>query len=151
MPRKGKGAKVEGAAQTAYANRTDLNQRGPQPITVAPGQAYGEAKMQEDAQRAVPMGGTPQPQVTGASGPHPADALMGSVASAAQAAAPAEPGTMDLMAPTDVPPQNVGVHPPNMDAIAQKRVSDFLEKMAASPYASQRVKEMAVVSKLAGL
>ena len=64
MPRTGKGGKREGAAQTAYSNRTDLNNRGPQPITVAPGQAYGEAKMQEDAQKAVPMGGTPVPEAT---------------------------------------------------------------------------------------
>ena len=66
MPRTGKGGKREGASQTSYANRTDLNDRGPQPITAAPGQAYGERQMQEDAQRAVPMAGidvpAPQPQ-----------------------------------------------------------------------------------------
>ena len=61
------GGKRNGAIGKAYANRTDLN-GGPQPISTAPGQAYGAAKAQADAQRAVPMGtpATPAPpQFTG--------------------------------------------------------------------------------------
>lgn len=44
----------------AYSNRTDLNK--PVPMKSAPGQQYGAAKAQMDAQRAVPMAGAPQQQ-----------------------------------------------------------------------------------------
>jgi hypothetical protein len=42
----------------AYGQRTDLNKM---PATAAPGQTYGEAGAQKAAQRAVPMGSSPQP------------------------------------------------------------------------------------------
>lgn len=80
MPRKGYGSKVGGARTgapgTSYPNRTDLN--GPQPIRTAPGQPYGSAKQQEQAQQAVPLpggGGHPSPTggAPGAAGPMPGD------------------------------------------------------------------------------
>lgn len=39
-----------------YPNRSDM--RATQPISAVPGQTYGEAKKQEDAQRAIPMAGS---------------------------------------------------------------------------------------------
>lgn len=53
-----RGGRRNGKARTAYKNRADLN-GGKMPVEAAPGQAYGEAKAQMDAQRAVPMG-TPE-------------------------------------------------------------------------------------------
>ena len=141
MPRKGKGSKVEGSSQTAYANRTDLNKRGPQPITTAPGQAYGEAEMQRQAQAAVPMGGTPQPPMP--SGPSATPAPTPQPAT--------EPGFMNFMAPASGPATNIGEHPVGMEDMANKRVSDFLDRMAASPYATSNIRELALVAKLAGI
>lgn len=50
MPR---GGRRTGAPGTAYSNRTDLNPAVP--IKAAPGQQYGAAKAQIEAQRAVPI------------------------------------------------------------------------------------------------
>jgi hypothetical protein len=66
-----RGGRRNGAARKAYANRSDLN-GGPKPISVAPGQGYGEAKAQTDAQRAVPMG-TPPVAPAAAPGEYPPD------------------------------------------------------------------------------
>lgn len=53
-----RGGRRQGTPGKTYANRSDMTK--PQPITTAPGQGYGQAKAQEDAQRAVPMAGAPQ-------------------------------------------------------------------------------------------
>lgn len=55
MPRKGRGGARQGTTGTAYGQRTDLNQ----PISTVPGQEYGMAKQQADAQRAIPMAASP--------------------------------------------------------------------------------------------
>lgn len=64
MPRKGYGSKVGGARTgspgTAYSNRSDLN--GAQPAQAAPGQTYGQAGDQLEAQGVVPL---PQVSPTG--------------------------------------------------------------------------------------
>ena len=145
MPRKGKGTKVEGSPQTAYANRTDLNNRGPQPITAAPGEPYGQRQMLEQAQRSVPMGGTPQPATP--------------VAQALQ--------TQNNQAPPKpfVAPGNLGFfdpapHPPGMVADNQvsfnpmkpaQRISDLMSNAANSPYATPAVEEMASVARMLGI
>jgi len=107
MPRKGKGGKVEGSTQTAYSNRTDLNNRGPQPITVAPGEPYGQRKMLEDAQRAVPVAGTPTPQRQGQSIP----AVQSTPSQPAAA-----PGTLPFLHPTQRPnePIDAGLENANL-------------------------------------
>ena len=58
MPR---GGSRQGKAGRAYSNRTDLN--GSLPVTTVPGQPYGAAKQQADAQRTVPMGTPALPPV----------------------------------------------------------------------------------------
>jgi len=70
MPR---GGKRSGKVGVQYANRSDLrgaNVVSAQPVntalsklanTAVPGQQYGQAKAQLDAQKAVPMGGAPSP------------------------------------------------------------------------------------------
>jgi hypothetical protein len=140
MPRKGKGGKVDGAAQTAYSNRTDLNNRGPQPITAAPGEPYGQRKMLEDAQRAVPMAGiaTPAPQ-------------------AAQQQAPQqfaiEPGMLPFDHPTQRPdePIEAGLHPQygfvGRDTIGHVNLAATLEQAAMSPEATPQVKALAEIAK----
>jgi hypothetical protein len=55
------------------------------------------------------------------------------------------------MAPATQPATNIGAHPTNTDQVANERVSDFFQKMAASPYGTTHVKEMALIAKLAGL
>jgi hypothetical protein len=52
MPRKGRGGARLGKPGVAYGNRTDLNA---QPVRTAPGQPYGAAKAQADAQRQMPL------------------------------------------------------------------------------------------------
>ena len=141
MPRAKRGGAREGGAQTAYAERTDLNRRGPEPITVAPGQAYGEGKEQADAQRAVPMGGTPQP---------PQEV-------AKQSPAP-EPGSLPWLHPTERP----NVHIPDtlpharqvFDAAGMpnsNRLTDALDQAAGSRFASPYVRGLAEVARQAGL
>jgi hypothetical protein len=101
MSRNGRGGARQGTPNKAYANRTDLNNPKPLPITAATGQQYGQATAQKNAQKIVPMasgnlgignqqGQPPQGQPQGPppfSGP--------------------QPGTMpDLFGPT----QNTGEH-----------------------------------------
>lgn len=64
MPRGGRRVGVQGRS---YPNRRDL-QVAPRS---APGQTYGEAKSQMDAQRAQPIGPPPQPPAPAASGGTP--------------------------------------------------------------------------------
>lgn len=51
------GGARSGQSGKAYPNRTDLNA---QPVRTAPGQPYGAATAQAQAQQAVPMAGAPQ-------------------------------------------------------------------------------------------
>jgi hypothetical protein len=55
MPRNGRGGARQGTPNKAYANRTDLNNPKPLPITAATGQQYGQATAQKNAQKIVPM------------------------------------------------------------------------------------------------
>lgn len=70
MPR---GGRRRGQVGKPYPNRTDL--RTTQPPKAAPGQPYGEAKAQLDAQRAIPLSRTPAPG--GSPGPPSTAALAG--------------------------------------------------------------------------
>ena len=141
MPRKGKGGKVEGSTQTAYSNRTDLNNRGPQPITVAPGEPYGQRKMLEDAQRAVPVAGTPTPQRQGQSIP----AVQSTPSQPA-----AVPGTLPFLHPTQRPnePIDAGLENANLKPGASsdqgiQRIAEVMSNAASSPYATRQVQELA--------
>ena len=143
MPRKGRGGSREGAAQTAYANRTDLNQRGPEPITTAPGQAYGEAAAQREAQPAVPMAGiqtpAPQPQMTQTpAAPNP------------------EPGTLSYLHPTERPdepvtsgiPIGAGPGPSPASVVPNNRLSDLFGSAASSPYATPEIVALAQYARM---
>jgi len=144
MPRKGRGGKVEGVDQTAYSNRSDLNNRGPQPITAAPGEPYGQRKMLEDAQRAVPMAGIQTP-VPSAASPTPAQT--------APQIPTIEPGSLPFLHPTQRPdePLEAGLHPiygnvgPNTSGHAN--VAATLEQAAASPNATPEVQALAEIAK----
>ncbi len=71
MPRTGRGGARVGKPGTSYGNRTDLNA---QPIRTAPGQAYGKATEQANAQAAMPIpqvAATPGAQVGTAAAPPP--------------------------------------------------------------------------------
>lgn len=58
MPR---GGARKGNSATNYPNRTDLSTAKALPITAVPGQPYGVAKAQMDAQRVAPMASAPLP------------------------------------------------------------------------------------------
>jgi len=54
---------VPRARATTYPNRTDLNAPANEPLSAVPGQQYGKETEQLNAQRAVPIGTPPGPQV----------------------------------------------------------------------------------------
>jgi hypothetical protein len=146
MPRKGKGGRVEGSSQTAYANRTDLNKRGPQPITSAPGQQYGERQMLEDAQRAVPMAGTstPAPELRQPNAAQP---------TASQAQLRPEPGQLPWLHPTNRPlePVTAGNDKSPTPLGNQHGLSEVLDRAAQSPHATTSVVQLAEFAKMLGL
>ena len=140
MPRKGRGGAREGASQTSYSNRTDLNSRGPEPITTAPGQTYGQATLQRQEQQAVPMAGVQ-------TSPAPAAPQGGPVAptqTVSQAPANPEPGSIDLFAPADHPPPAHSdflspTRDPQAPGMAMQRIATVLQDAATSPYATRQV------------
>ena len=143
MPRAKQGGAREGSPQKAYSNRSDLNKRGPQPITTAPGQAYGEAAAQKAAQQAVPMAGiqTPpvDPTVPSNLPPRPVDAP--------------EPGSLKWLHPTDRPDEHIttGLYEPPSIGSPVTKLSDVLARAAASPVASSAVMALADAARRAGL
>lgn len=97
MPR---GGKRNGKAGAAYSNRTDLN-GSPQAIKAAPGQAYGVAQQQREAQSVIPVAGTPMTPAPGAA------AAGGSPAAAAPPSGPMPGEVASLLAPTSRPGEPV--------------------------------------------
>jgi hypothetical protein len=72
------GGRRQGRAGNKYPNRTDMRQGPTQPVRTAPGQAYGEAAMQQSAQKAIPLSNAPQAAPSGApSTPQAAPGGMG--------------------------------------------------------------------------
>lgn len=109
MPRKGKGQKIQ----------------------TAPGQTYGAAKSQEDAQQIVPLAATPEtssmlPGVPPASAPRP--------------------GALPFMRPSDGPNRQMGLTDiplPEADRTRRFKVAmtlPILEQMASDPYASPHLR-----------
>ena len=146
MPRKGRGGSREGQPGTAYANRTDLNMRGPQPVTTVPGQAYGEATMQKQAQQAVPMAGVATPAAP-KSAPAPA------------AKPPINPGEIPWLHESERPDENSGdpsrfqplnpaIPPPQRP---MERLADVLDQAAAHPNATQLVQTLAHLARVANV
>lgn len=91
MPR---GGKRTGRPGVAHSQRTDLN--GPQPIRTAPGQQYGMAQMQREAQAIVPVAGTPV-----------APAGAAAQAPAERPALPVQPGSLGFTDPSTRPDEPV--------------------------------------------
>jgi len=144
MPRTGKGGKQQGASQTAYGNRSDLNNRGPEPITVAPGEPYGQRQMLEDAQRAVPVAGVQTP----APAPGAPQAATQAPQAAPQVAMP-NPGEIPFLHPTERPdePISTGMNPTvkNAGPLLDKthaNILSALEHATQSPAASPLVHMM---------
>lgn len=94
MPRgNNRGGARQGTPGTAYSNRTDLNL----PISTVPGQEYGAATAQRQAQRTVPMAQQNTPPVESAPTP----------TAAKPASALPQPGSMPYIAPTQRPNEPV--------------------------------------------
>lgn len=100
MPRTGRGGSRQGTPGQSYSNRTDL-QANKLPVTVVPGQQYGQGVAQRDAQRVVPMGAPPSPGV--ASAPSPALGTAGGPSGPPQAPGPLPGQVIPLDAPTQRP------------------------------------------------
>jgi hypothetical protein len=156
MPRTGKGGKREGSSQTAYSNRTDLANRGPQPITSAPGEPYGQRQMLEDAQRAIPMAGvqTPTPSPTG-----PQNAPQ--VPQNAPQMPHVEPGTIPFTEPPTTPlpfthglPYGPGAGPevlPMMPQEGRGHLAQMLAMAARHPTATPEIRALAEIARHAQL
>jgi hypothetical protein len=94
-------ARSRGYRGGAHGQRTDLNQK--LPVATAPGQQYGQATAQAQAQQVVPMAPGPPMQIA---------------AAAQQAASPAAlpqtgAGTSDIAAPGSFPPLHAETDRPN--------------------------------------
>ena len=85
------------ARATTYANRTDLNAPANEPISAVPNQEYGKVTEQLNAQRAVPIGTPPGPQVAQA----PTVPLTQPTSAAVQ------PGSLPFLHPTNRPDEPV--------------------------------------------
>lgn len=103
MPRPSRGGARQGSPGTKYANRSDL--RGPKalPITTVPGQQYGQATAQANAQKAVPMASGPI-GIQGSAGPQTPPAQGGQPAQ--QWGAPVG-GLPDLFGPSQNPNEHL--------------------------------------------
>jgi len=109
MPRSGRGGRRTGTPGTQYQNRSDMP--NPQvPIAAAPGQEYGQATAQRNAQKALPMaaapivapGAAPSPPAPGSDpqgGPPPVTGLPAGI--------PAPGSLPPIDAPTDRPNENL--------------------------------------------
>jgi hypothetical protein len=143
------------------ANRMDLVNPTPQPISAVPDQGYGIAGDQQEAQRIAPMsgGGSPTPPSPG--GPPQAPPQAGPQDVMAQAAAHNGPGnSLNLMRPTERPnepvthglPVGPGGGPEALtgigaaardNAVEQGTLANVLQTMAAQPQAPTAVKALA--------
>ena len=107
MPR-GKGGAVKGTVGTPYPNRSDLQASAP--VEVAPAAQYGERQQQQAAQRAIPIGPSPQGPPPGASPPQgapPSPQGQPGLSQALPAAPPGGPGILPFLHPTNRPNEPV--------------------------------------------
>lgn len=111
MPR---GGKRNGRTGTAYANRSDLSSA--QPVRTVPGQSYGTAGAQQQAQRAVPLPQTAQPQMPPAAQTRPAPPDPGLLH--APTARPNEPVTAGVPMGAGPGPEANAMGPPSDQILA---------------------------------
>ena len=101
MPQKGRGGKRVGTPGTTYGNRSDLQQA----VRAAPGQPYGAAAQQLQAQQAVPLSQTPPV-------PPPADPTAALPALTGPTQRPNEPVTHGLPTGPGAGPKAIGMSAP---------------------------------------
>jgi len=142
MPRKGRGGARQGTPGIAYGNRTDLNQ----PISTVPGQEYGKATEQRDAQRAVPMASSPVADIDPSMAPPTPQgrpmAMPGSLPYIAPTSRPDEPVTAGLPTGPGPGPEALGATGPTFDQI--------IRSVASSPHASAVATQIANVARSLG-
>lgn len=138
MPR-GRGGPRQGTPGTAYGNRTDLNM----PISTVPGQAYGEAGKQADAQRAVPMAqsSTPAPQQQA---PQRPTVTPGSIPFTGPTERPNEPITAGISLGPGPGPEAITPRPQNI-------LADSLRFLVNQPEANDATYELAAQARMLGL
>lgn len=139
------------------ANRSDLAAPTPAPIQTAPGQSYGEAAQQQQAQRAIPTANGP----TMAPGGAPPQAPASAADAVAQAQGHDGPGdSLSLMRPTERPNepvthglpvgpgggpevlQGIGAAARN-GAVEQGTLRNLLSNIAQSPGATSAIRDLA--------
>lgn len=148
--------------RNARNNRTDLLGPRREPISAAPGQAYGRATAQRQAQKILPIG--PNPTAAAGSTPEAAPAEQGGAAAAPPNIEQlARNANLKWIHPTDHPnePVTTGLpvgpgagpedHPLLQAGMAQRQDStaptkEILRNMAQLPGASNVIKELAANS-----
>lgn len=131
-----------------YPNRTDLSAGSrPLPVQTATGQPYGAAKAQADAQKIVPMGGTPMPAPTpAATAAAPATSYLGDHGDPLRPTdRPNEPVTAGLAVGAGPGPEML----PSTPASAQT-VGQFLQALAARPGAPSDIVALAALAQSRG-
>lgn len=123
MPR---GGRRSGAPGKAYANRTDLNKSDALAKKTVPGQAYGAAQQQREAQSVIPVAGTPAPapRVTppsSGSGAVAGGPLPGALGFTDPSARPNEPVTAGVPVGPGPGPQALSLMQDNEDVLLQLR------------------------------
>lgn len=163
MPRTRQGGDRSGTPGQAYPNRTDIQQQPSLPARAAPGQTYGKATQQLNAQKIVPMA-PPRvvlpPPVAPPSGP-PGAAPQLSAGAAPPSPGPAPGQLGDLHRPTERPNEPVTAGAPvgagpGPEAIPQgptspqnTNLSRTLAQIAQSSH-SQAVNQLAQRASAAG-
>lgn len=148
------------------ANRSDLLNPPAQPISTVPGQPYGQAQNEQEAQRIAPMSGGGAPTPPGPGGPPtpqaapPSDPQTIMAAMAAHAAAGGGPHPQGFLRPTERPnepvthglPTGPGAGPEALmgigaaardNAIEGGTLQNLLQSMAAQPTASSAIQYLA--------
>lgn len=123
-------------------NRSDLLAPGdptPLPVTAEPGQEYGEAGAQRDAQRATPMGGSPPSTGTVL----PMSEMLSKIAP--------KPGTLPFLEPSEDQTTPVTADLARLPAMKPPAIADTLRSIAGSANGSDALNALAQGARLLGI
>lgn len=160
MVRANKGGPVQGQVGKAYSNRTDLTKA--EPVSIAPGQEYGQRSQQQAAQRTVPL--APPPPAAPLTGGAPSAPSPQAPPQMASGPAPAGgPGLVPFLHPTNRPNEPVtaglatgpGPGPEVLTGVGamaanqsgeQGTLRNLLGSLATGPASSTAIRDLAAVA-----
>ena len=143
MPRSGKGNKQQGQTQTAYGNRTDLMNRGPEMETPAPGDVMGERLPEQNPIDAERGNNFQQMSKAPAIQEIERPRQFGQMFEAQQRP---EPGQISFLHPSERPhePITAGLDEDRLQPMTMSSsLRQMLDAAAASPHASPVVRQLA--------